>query len=81
MSLIINELGVRWNDGFTKIFGYNHWENVEQLQWFWGWLLSESIYASSRKRFLKKNIRSQKLRFVAAVSEIEFQYLSKLDLS
>jgi hypothetical protein len=39
----IFELGVCWNDSFRKIFGFNRWESVKELQFYLGELPFESF--------------------------------------
>ena len=48
----VKEIGVCWNDAFRKIFGYNRWESVKELQWHLGELPFEFIYDIYRWKFL-----------------------------
>lgn len=48
----INELGVCWNDAYRKIFHYNRWESVKQVQYFFGSLDFKHMYDLARHKFL-----------------------------
>jgi hypothetical protein len=48
----IRELGVCWNDAFRKIFHYNRWESVKDLQFFFYELPFEQLYDFLRWKFL-----------------------------
>ena len=76
----IKELGVCWNDIFRKLFGYNRWESVKELQWFLGEPNFERIYYNYRKRFLDKRHISDRMCLINDLSSIEFQFYSKLEL-
>jgi len=48
----VRDLGVCWNDCFRKIFKYNRWESVSELQQCCGELSFQCIYDKSRMNFL-----------------------------
>jgi hypothetical protein len=48
----VKDLGVCWNDSFRKIFSFNRWESVKELQWHLGELPFEFIYDLYRWKFL-----------------------------
>jgi len=47
----VRDLGVCWNDCFRKIFKYNRWESVSELQQCCGKPSFERIYDKSRMNF------------------------------
>jgi hypothetical protein len=51
-SSAINELAVCWNDAFRKIFLFNRWESVKQLQYFCESIDLRHIYDLARCKFL-----------------------------
>ena len=48
----VRELGVCWNDCFRKIFHYNRWESVAELQYFCGELSFGYIFDLYKWNFL-----------------------------
>ena len=48
----IRDLAVCWNDAFRKIFHYNRWESVKDVQYFFGELPFEQLYDLMRWKFL-----------------------------
>jgi len=48
----VKELGVCWNDCFRKIFKFNRWESVAELQYFCGELPFEYMYDLYKWNFL-----------------------------
>jgi len=46
-------LGVCWNDAFRKIFGYNRWESVRDLQIACGQESFDGLYVDVWRRFLR----------------------------
>ena len=53
----VRQLGVCWNDCFRKIFHYNRWDSVKELQYFCGELSFEYLYDLNKWNFLS-NMRS-----------------------
>jgi len=51
-SYKVKDLGVCWNDCFRKIFGYNRWESVTELQFFCHEMPFECIYELYKWNFL-----------------------------
>jgi hypothetical protein len=47
----VRQLSVCYNDGYRKIFGYNRWESVKNVQRMCGDLPFEYLYDSARLRF------------------------------
>ena len=47
-----------WNDCFRKIFHYNRWDSVKELQYFCGELSFEYLYDLNKWNFLS-NMRSR----------------------
>jgi len=56
---IVRQLGVCWNDAFRKIFGYQRWESVKELQYYCGELSFPYLYRLCKWNFIadlkKKN--------------------------
>ena len=52
----IKDIGVCWNDSFRKIFNFNRWESVAELQYFCGELSFDCIYDLHRLNFLNSNV-------------------------
>jgi len=49
---IVKDLGVCWNDCFRRIFNYNRWESVRDLQYCCGLEPMEDMYSSYREKYL-----------------------------
>ena len=74
----VKEIGVCWNDAFRKIFGYNRWESVKELQWHLGELPFEFIYDIYRWKFLNNRSLSDCLCMLLDIGNLQHGYLSKL---
>jgi hypothetical protein len=48
----VTELSVCWNDAFRKIFHYNRWESVKQVQYYFGCLDLKHMYHLARFKFM-----------------------------
>ena len=48
----LKELGVCWNDSYRKIFMYNRWESVAELQYYCGDLSFDYTYDLYKWNFL-----------------------------
>ena len=69
----VNDLGVCWNDAFRKIFHYNRWESVKQLQFFSGCMDLRHMYDLARCKFL--TVIATKLPYLSHFcSCLELQY-------
>jgi hypothetical protein len=69
----IHDLSVCWNDAFRKIFKYQRWESVKQLQYYCGELDFKHMYDLLRWEFLV----NEGSRFVCSsmfVSALESQF-------
>jgi len=67
-------LGVSWNDAYRKIFGYNRWESVRDLQIACGQETSDGLYVDARRRFLR-HIHASYCQIFENLSECVFMCL------
>ena len=71
----INDLVVAWNNAFRRIFSYNRWESVKQLQYFCGCLDYKHLYDVARYRFLS-DISNRLVYLSGLFTSLEFHYHS-----
>ena len=68
-----------WNDSFRKIFGFNRWESVKELQWHLGELPFEFIYDLYRWKFLTNvTCLPSSISMLMNISNLQYGQLSKL---
>lgn len=75
----INELAVCWNDAFRKIFNYNRWESVKQLQYFCGCLDFGHMYDLARYKFMS-HVSSKLQYLMCFYASLELQFHSIVSL-
>jgi len=77
-SYKVKDLGVCWNDTFRKIFGYNRWESVTELQYNCHEIPFEYIYDLCKWNFLhhSKNtgIAAVFIDMHGAIDLLDFKY-------
>jgi len=71
----IRDLAVAWNNAFRRIFHYNRWESVKQLQYFCGCLDFKHLYDLARYRFLS-DISNRLVYLSGFFTSLEFHYHS-----
>ncbi len=75
----VNDLGVCWNNAFRKIFKYNRWESVKQLQFFSGCMDLRHMYDLARFKFLSViSIKLPYLSHFCSCLEVQYCTVSKL---
>jgi len=77
-SYKVKDLGVCWNDTFRKIFGYNQWESVIELQYNCHEMPFEYIYDLCKWNFLHRSknvsIASLFIDMHGAIDLLNFKY-------
>ena len=69
----VKEMGVCWNDSFRKIFGYNKWESVKELQLYLGELPFEYLYDLYRWNFIcNQNNVSYSVAMLIDICNLQF---------
>jgi len=70
---------VCWNDSFRKLFGFNRWKSVKELQWHLGELPFEFVYDIYRRKFLKNVMCSpSSISLLSDISNLQYGYVPKL---
>ena len=52
----VRDLGTCWNDSFRKIFHFNRWESVSEIQHYCGELSFVDVYNKYKAKFLRSII-------------------------
>ena len=75
----VKQIGVCWNDSFRKIFGFNRWESVKELQLNLGELPFEYLYDLYCLKFLSnRNNISDSFALLLDLSNLQFGHLNRL---
>ena len=75
----VRELGVCWNDCFRKIFRFQRWESVKELQWYLNELPFDYIYDLCRWKFLaNRKYLSCSIAMLLDISNLQYGYLVTL---
>ena len=76
----VRELGVCWNDCFRKIFHYNRWESVSELQYYCGEMPFEFIFDLCKWNFLAKLCTVPIVDSVALFSRLNMHVIDSLSV-
>ena len=75
----VRELGVCWNDCFRKIFRFQRWESVKELEWYLNELPFDYIYDLCRWKFLaNRKYLSCSIAMLLDISNLQYGYLVTL---